>query len=183
MLGERDPQKQLWSYQINLDKRGCAVIIRYGELTRRLDLEFVRPEVARFYRTKGNVSGDPVVMLLLFLDNVRRERELVQVIPERLDYMWFWVTAWMTRFPITEYVTKRGVCLSCRLRKFCTRSRTRRTMHRHRDQKLLVPMLLVLKRRFRSRKRLFFQGMNHETRAENRSPTSLAFSRVILRPG
>jgi hypothetical protein len=36
-----------------------------------------------------------------------------------------------------EYVTKRGVCLSCRLRKSCTRSRTGRTMRRHRDQKLL----------------------------------------------
>ena len=36
-----------------------------------------------------------------------------------------------------EYVTKRGVCLSCRLRNFCTRSRTARTMRRHRDQKLL----------------------------------------------
>ena len=42
---------------------------------------------------------DPVVimkmMLLLFLDNVRSERELMRIIPERLDYMW------MTRFPIT----------------------------------------------------------------------------------
>jgi len=36
-----------------------------------------------------------------------------------------------------EYVTKRGVCLKCHLRKFCTRSRTGRTMRRHRDQKLL----------------------------------------------
>jgi hypothetical protein len=36
-----------------------------------------------------------------------------------------------------EYVSKRGVCLSCRLRKFCTRSRTGRTMRRHRDQKHL----------------------------------------------
>src|SRR6266478_3152693 len=36
-----------------------------------------------------------------------------------------------------EYVTERGVCLSCRLRKFCTRSRTGRTMRRNRDQKLL----------------------------------------------
>ncbi len=34
MMGERDPQKQLWNYQVNLDKR-CAAIIRYGELTRR----------------------------------------------------------------------------------------------------------------------------------------------------
>ena len=36
-----------------------------------------------------------------------------------------------------EYVTKRGACLKCHLRKFCTRSRTGRTMRRHRDQKLL----------------------------------------------
>jgi hypothetical protein len=67
------------------------VIIRYGELTR--DLDFVRPEVARFYGTKGNVSEDPVVivkmMLSLFLDSVRSERELMRIIPERLDYMWF----------------------------------------------------------------------------------------------
>jgi hypothetical protein len=36
-----------------------------------------------------------------------------------------------------EYVTKRGVCLSCRLREFCTRSKTGRSIKRHRDQKLL----------------------------------------------
>src|SRR5260370_28394641 len=30
-----------------------------------------------------------------------------------------------------------AVCLSCPLRKLCTRSRTGRTMRRHRDQKLL----------------------------------------------
>src|SRR5260370_5005774 len=29
------------------------------------------------------------MMLLLFLDNVRSERELMRIIPERLDYMWF----------------------------------------------------------------------------------------------
>jgi transposase len=29
------------------------------------------------------------IMLLLFLDNVRSERELMRIIPERLDYMWF----------------------------------------------------------------------------------------------
>jgi transposase len=91
-LGERDPQKQLWSYQVNLDKR-----VRSDHPLRRinqaLDLDFVRPEVAKFYGTKGNVSDDPVVimkmMLLLFLDSVRSERELMRTIPERLDYMWF----------------------------------------------------------------------------------------------
>src|ERR1700738_5367871 len=29
------------------------------------------------------------MMLLLFLDSVRSERELMRIIPERLDYMWF----------------------------------------------------------------------------------------------
>jgi hypothetical protein len=60
---------------VNLDKR---VLRRIEEA---LDLDFVRREVVKFYGTKGNVSEDPVVimktMLLLFLDNVRSERELV----------------------------------------------------------------------------------------------------------
>jgi transposase len=92
MMGELDPQKQLWSCQVNLDKR-----VRSDHPLRRinqaLDLDFVRPEVAKFYGAKGNVSEDPVVivkmMLLLFLDDVRSERELMRIISERLDYMWF----------------------------------------------------------------------------------------------
>jgi Transposase DDE domain len=36
-----------------------------------------------------------------------------------------------------EYVTAKGTCLMCQLRQFCTRSRTGRTIHRHRDQGLL----------------------------------------------
>src|ERR1700745_4372607 len=92
MMGERDPQKQLWNYQVNLDKR-----VRSDHPLRRinetLELNFVRREVARFYGNKGNISEGPVVimkmMLLLFLDNVRSERELMRIIPERLDYMWF----------------------------------------------------------------------------------------------
>src|SRR5258707_2109247 len=91
-MGERDPQKQLWSYQVNLDKR-----VRSDHPLRRinetLELDFVRREVAQFYGTKGNVSEDPVVimkmMLLLFLDNVRSEREFMRIIPERLDYILF----------------------------------------------------------------------------------------------
>src|ERR1700752_5413950 len=92
MMGERDPQKPLWSYQVNLDKRGRSdhPLRRINQV---LDLDFVRPEVAKFYGAKGNVSEDPVVivkmMLLLFLDDVRSERELMRIIPERLDYMWF----------------------------------------------------------------------------------------------
>src|SRR5260370_7216890 len=60
MMGYGDPQKQLWCYQVNLDKR-----VRSNHPLRRinetLELDFVRREVAQFYGTKGNVSEDPVV--------------------------------------------------------------------------------------------------------------------------
>jgi hypothetical protein len=36
-----------------------------------------------------------------------------------------------------EYVTAKGTCLVCKLRVFCTRSHTGRTIHRHREQELL----------------------------------------------
>ena len=91
-MGSRDRQKQLWSYRVNLDKRVRSdhPLRKFNEL---LKLDFVREEVANFYGTRGNVSEDPGVimkmMLLLFLDNVRSERELMRIIPERLDYMWF----------------------------------------------------------------------------------------------
>jgi len=56
-----------------------------------LDLGFVRGEVADFYGNNGHVSVDPVtivkLMLLLFLDDVRSERELMRIVPLRLDYL------------------------------------------------------------------------------------------------
>ena len=36
-----------------------------------------------------------------------------------------------------EYVTGKGTCLLCHLRALCTRSKSGRTIHRHRDQSLL----------------------------------------------
>jgi transposase len=53
----------------------------------------VRQEVTACYGTNGQVSVDPVIilkmLLLLFLDDVRSERELVRMIPLRIDYLWF----------------------------------------------------------------------------------------------
>jgi hypothetical protein len=82
MMGSREPQKQLWSYRVNLDKR-----VRSDHPLRKLNdvlkLDFVRQEVAKFYGIKGHVSADPAVilkmMLLLFLDDVRSERELMRI--------------------------------------------------------------------------------------------------------
>lgn len=92
MMGTHQPQNELFNYRVNLEKR-----VRADHPLRRinaiLDLSFVRPAVAQFYGNNGHVGVDPVIlvkmMLLMFLDDVASERELVGVIGERLDYLWF----------------------------------------------------------------------------------------------
>jgi transposase len=92
VLGESDPNAPLWSYRVNLDKR-----VRSDHPLRKinevLDLSFVRAQVAHTYGRRGNKSVPPEVilkmLLLLFLDDIRSERELMRIIPERLDYLWF----------------------------------------------------------------------------------------------
>lgn len=92
MMGHQEPQKDLFSYRIDLDKR-----VRPDNPLRRIaekiDFTFIREEVAKFYGNNGNESVDPVIILkmmfLLFYDNVASERELMKIIAERLDYMWF----------------------------------------------------------------------------------------------
>lgn len=92
MMGKHNSQKDLFHYAIDLDKR-----VRADHPLRRInaliDFAFVREEVAHTYGYNGNESVDPVqivkMMLLLFLDNVESERELMRIIAERLDYLWF----------------------------------------------------------------------------------------------
>ena len=92
MMGIHQPQPELFSYQVNLDQ--C---VRLDHPLRRVaqavDFSFVRVEVASLYGGNGNESVDPAILLkmmfLLFYDNVASERELMNIIPERLDYLWF----------------------------------------------------------------------------------------------
>src|SRR5436190_7931973 len=92
MMGQAKSEPQLFSYAVNLEKR-----VRSDHPLRRVaalvDFKFVREEVAHRYGNKGNVSVDPEVimkmMFLLFFDDVASERELMKVIAERLDYLWF----------------------------------------------------------------------------------------------
>jgi len=92
MMGEQKQEAALFSYAINLEKR-----VRVEHPLRRvaavLDFSFVRREVAHCYGSKGNVSVDPEVILklmfLLFFDDVASERELMKIVAERLDYLWF----------------------------------------------------------------------------------------------
>jgi transposase len=92
MMGVHQPQVELFSYKVNLDKR-----VRADHPLRRvaaeIDFTFIRAEVASAYGHNGHVSTDPAVLLkmmfLLFFDDVASERELMKIIPERLDYLWF----------------------------------------------------------------------------------------------
>ncbi len=92
MMGKQDKQAKLFHVGIDLNRR-----VRSDHPLRAVkgavDFSFVRGEVADCYGRNGNESVDPEVILkmlfLLFYENVSSERELMRVIPERLDWMWF----------------------------------------------------------------------------------------------
>jgi len=93
MMGRQpDAQQKLFYTCLNLEKR-----IRKDHILRKIaqiiDFEFIYKQVEDKYGSKGNVSVPPPVilkmMLLLIFYNVRSERELMQTIPERLDWLWF----------------------------------------------------------------------------------------------
>jgi transposase len=93
MMGRQSKvQSKLFYTAVNLEKR-----IRKDHLLRAgdklVDFDFIYKQVGDRYGIKGNVSVPPPVilkmMLLLILYNVRSERELVDTIPERLDWLWF----------------------------------------------------------------------------------------------
>ena len=85
-------QSSLFHFGVNLDKR-----IRSNHPLRKvnelIDFHFVYDEVKSFYGHNGNESVPPPVilklMLLLVFYNVRSERELMETVPERMDWLWF----------------------------------------------------------------------------------------------
>lgn len=89
-IQEREPK--LFHYGVDLDKR-----IRANNplraIKKAVDFSIVRQRVAGCYGRDGHPSEDPIVimklMLVLFLDDVASERELMRIVPERLDYLWF----------------------------------------------------------------------------------------------
>jgi transposase len=92
MMGHQVKQTAWWSEPVNVFARIPEEHV-LRRLNRCLDLDFVRQEVAAKYGRNGQVSVDPVVimkmMLLLFLDDVKSERELMRIIPLRIDYLYF----------------------------------------------------------------------------------------------
>ena len=94
MLGILPPAEEqaLFSYRINLEHRVSADH-ELRKLAGVLNLDFVIPAVADCYGRSGHVSLDPrlivKMMLLLFYYNISSERELVEQIKVRLDFLWF----------------------------------------------------------------------------------------------
>jgi len=91
-MGEHQSQPQLFTYRVNLNQR-----VRSNhplrQVAEHIDFAYVRDEVRELYGCRGNVSVDPEIILklmfLLFFDDVASERELMRMLPERLDYLWF----------------------------------------------------------------------------------------------
>src|ERR1700720_1188786 len=92
MMGEQKREPELFNYAVNLEKRGRANH-PLRKVKGAIDFGFVREEVAHCYGKNGNESVAPEVILkmmfLLFFDDIKSERELMEVIGERLDYLWF----------------------------------------------------------------------------------------------
>ena len=93
MMGHQfPPQDPLFSVNVQFETR-----VRTNHPLRAvknlIDFDFIYNEVTKTYGANGNVSVPPPVilklMLLLILYNVRSERELMETLPERLDWLWF----------------------------------------------------------------------------------------------
>jgi transposase len=94
MMGTQSSRCQpaLFSYHIDLEQRlGADHLLRKVSAT--LDLSFVIPAVRHRYGRSGNVSLDPrlivKLLLLLFLYDIPSERELMEQVRARLDFLWF----------------------------------------------------------------------------------------------
>jgi len=85
-------EPKLFYTQLNLaDRIGPDHPLR--RIKQLVDFGFVRGRVRALYGYNGHESLDPALTLKLmflgFYDNVRSERELLRVLPLRIDWLWF----------------------------------------------------------------------------------------------
>jgi transposase len=93
MMGQQTGiQPKIFYPPMNLEQRVPRTHL-LRRIREQIDFNFIYAEVRDTYGVNGNVSVPPPVilkmMLLLVLYNVRSERELMETIPLRLDWLWF----------------------------------------------------------------------------------------------
>jgi transposase len=93
MMGQQTGiQPKIFYPQMNLEQRVPRTHL-LRRIQEQIDFNFIYAEVRDTYGGNGNMSIPPPVilkmMLLLVLYNVRSERELMETIPMRLDWLWF----------------------------------------------------------------------------------------------
>ena len=93
MMGQQTGnQPKIFYPHLNLEQRVPRTHL-LRRIQEQIDFDFIYSEVKDSYGERGNVSIPPPVilkmMLLLVLYNVRSERELMETIPLRLDWLWF----------------------------------------------------------------------------------------------
>lgn len=93
MMSRQDPvQNRLFGAPRDL---GCMVPTDHllRKISEVIDFDFVYDEVEHLYSDVGRPSVPPPVlmklMVILFLYDVRSERELMETIPYRIDWLWF----------------------------------------------------------------------------------------------
>jgi transposase len=92
MMGKQRREPRLFYVDVDIGER-----IPHDHPLRMIkahvDFGFVREAVAHLYGYNGNESVDPEVlvkmMFLLFYYDMKSERELMRVLPYRLDFLWF----------------------------------------------------------------------------------------------
>ncbi len=95
MMGYEQPEKGKQQYiEIDIEER-----VRKNHPLRKIkeliDWDFIYEEVKDTYGNRGNISVPPPIilklMVLLVFYNVRSERKLMETLPERIDWLWFFL--------------------------------------------------------------------------------------------
>ena len=93
MMGKsQSSQPKLFYHEFSLENRlPQEHVLR--KVKRLVNFDFVRSQVTDLYGANGNRSVDPAVILklmfLLFFEDIKSERVLMEQLPLRLDWLWF----------------------------------------------------------------------------------------------
>jgi transposase len=93
MMGKlQNQQPKLFYHGFSLENR-LPKEHALRKISRLVNFAFIRSQVKHLYGINGNTSIDPAVILklmfLMFYENIKSERVLMEQLPLRLDWLWF----------------------------------------------------------------------------------------------